>query len=83
MVLEGDEGSASCPGHSTPGKDPLSIVQEAGWTPEPVWTGVENLASTRIRSLDCPAHSQSLYQLHYPAHSVMSTTVETKILTVV
>jgi len=28
----------------TPGKDPVSIVQEAGWALGPVWTGVENLA---------------------------------------
>ena len=28
----------------TPGKDPVPIVQEAGWTPGPVWTGAENLA---------------------------------------
>ena len=34
----------------TPGKDPVSIVQEAGWAPGPVWTGAENLAPTGIRS---------------------------------
>ena len=28
----------------TPGKDPLPIVQEAGWPPGSVWTGAENLA---------------------------------------
>jgi hypothetical protein len=27
----------------TPGKDPVPIVQEAGWTPGPVWSGAENL----------------------------------------
>jgi len=27
----------------TPGKDLVPIVQEAGWAPGPVWTGVENL----------------------------------------
>ena len=27
----------------TPGKDPVPIVQEAGWAPGPVWTGAENL----------------------------------------
>ena len=27
-----------------PGKDPVPIVQEAGWAPGPVWTGAENLA---------------------------------------
>ena len=31
----------------SPGKDPLHIVQEAGWAPGPVWTGVENLAPHR------------------------------------
>jgi hypothetical protein len=46
---------------STLGKDPVSIVQEAGWAPGPVWTGAENLTPTWIRSLDHPAHSQSLY----------------------
>jgi len=30
--------------HLTPGKDPVPIVQEAGWAPGPVWTGAENLA---------------------------------------
>jgi hypothetical protein len=29
----------------TPRKDPVTIVQEAGWAPEPVWTGAEYLAS--------------------------------------
>ena len=28
----------------TPGKNPVPIVQEAGWAPGPVWTGAENLA---------------------------------------
>jgi len=27
----------------TPGKDPVPIVQEAGWALGPVWTGAENL----------------------------------------
>ena len=34
----------------TPGKDLVHIVQEAGWAPEPVWTGAENLAPTGFRS---------------------------------
>jgi hypothetical protein len=29
---------------STPGKDPVPTVQEAGWAPGPAWTGAENLA---------------------------------------
>ena len=52
----------------TPGKDPVPIVQEAGWAPGPVWTGAENLAATGIRSPDRPARSRSLYQLCYPVH---------------
>jgi len=44
-ALEGVEGSASRPGRSLPpGKDPVPVVQEAGWAPGPVWTGAENLA---------------------------------------
>jgi hypothetical protein len=52
----------------TTGKEPVPILQEAGWAPGPVWTGAENLAPTGIRSPDCPARSQSLYRLNYPAH---------------
>ena len=59
MPLEGGEGSASRPGCSLPpGKDPVPILQEAGWAPGPVWTSAENLAPTGIRSLDRPACSQ-------------------------
>jgi hypothetical protein len=52
----------------TPGKDPVPIVQEAGWAPGPVWTDVENLALTRNRSPDRPVCSLLLYRLRYPAH---------------
>ena len=38
--------------HLTPWKDPVPIVQEAGWAAGPVCTSVENLASTGIRSPD-------------------------------
>jgi hypothetical protein len=51
---------------STPGKDPVPIVQEAGWAPGSVWTGAQNLASTGIRSAERSARSQSLYRLSYP-----------------
>jgi hypothetical protein len=53
---------------STPGKDPVPIVQEAEWAPGPVWTGAENLAPTRIRSPARPARSHLLYRLSYRAH---------------
>jgi hypothetical protein len=41
-VLEGDGWSAPRPGRFTPGKDPVSIVLEAGWAPGPVWTCAKN-----------------------------------------
>jgi hypothetical protein len=53
----------------TLGKDPVPIVQEAGWAPGPVWISAENLAPTRIRSPDHPACSQSLYRLRYLVHT--------------
>ena len=46
----------------------VPIVQEAGWSPGPVWAGVENPTSNGIRSPDRPARSESLYRLSYPAH---------------
>jgi len=49
--------------HFTPGKDPVSFIQEGGWAPGPVWTG-ENSHPHR------PARSQSLYRLSYRAHSL-------------
>jgi hypothetical protein len=63
-TLEGGEESASRPGRSLPpGKDPVPIVQEAGWAPGPVWKGAENLTPSGIGSPDRPALSQSLYRL--------------------
>ena len=52
----------------TPGKEPVPIVQEAGWAPGPVWTGAENLTPIGIRSPERPACSQSLYRLSYQVH---------------
>jgi hypothetical protein len=50
-VLDGGEWSASRPGRALPpGKEPqVPIVQEAGWTPEPVWTqGLEEKSSATV-----------------------------------
>ena len=52
----------------TPGKDPVPIVQKAGWAPGPVWTGAENLAPTGIRSPDRPTSRYTDYAT--PAHPV-------------
>jgi hypothetical protein len=37
-------GQRHAPAVFNPGKDPVPIVQEAGWAPGPVCTGAENLA---------------------------------------
>ena len=60
-------GQRHAPAAFTPEKDPVPIVQEAGWATGPVLIGVENLAPTGIRSPDCPVRSKSLYRLHYPS----------------
>ena len=52
------------PGHFTRRNN---LVQEAMWDSGVVWMGRENLSPTRIQSPDHPAHSKSLYQLHYPS----------------
>jgi hypothetical protein len=51
--------------HLTSRKDPVPILQEAGWASGPVWTGAENLAPTGIRSPDRPVRRQSLHRLSY------------------
>ena len=53
--------------HFTPGKDPVPILQEAGWAPGSVWTGGKSRPH-RDSIPDRPAPSQSLYRLNYPAH---------------
>jgi len=50
--------------HFTPGKDPVPILQVAGWTPGPVWTGGKSRPH-RDSIPDHPARSQSLYLLSY------------------
>jgi hypothetical protein len=46
----------------TPGKDPVPIVQEAGWAPGPVWTGAENLAPPVF---DLPFKYPTKIQAHF------------------
>ena len=53
--------------HFTPGKDPVPILQEAGWAPGPVWTGGKSRPH-RDSIPDRPARSHSLHRLSYPAH---------------
>ena len=53
--------------HFTSGKDAVPILQEAGWTPGPVWTDGKSRPH-RDSIPDRPARSQSIYRLSYPAH---------------
>jgi len=57
-------GQRSRPDRFTPGKDPVPIVQEAGWAPGPVWTVAENLAHTGIRSPDRPTVTSRYTNIH-------------------
>jgi len=52
--------------HFTPRKDPVPILQEGGWAPEPVWTDGKSRPHQDWIP-DRPACSQSLYRLSYPA----------------
>jgi len=54
--------------HFTPGKDPVPILQEAGWATGPVWRGGKSRPH-RNSIPDCPLRSWSLYRLSYPAHN--------------
>ena len=67
-ALEGGEWSVERPGRTLPpGKEPVPILQEAGWAPGPVWKGGKSRPH-RDSIQDRPARSQSLYRLSYPAH---------------
>ena len=67
LELEGMSGQQHGPAVLYPGKDPVPIVQEAGWAPGPVWTGGKS-RPTGIRSSGRPARNQWLYRLSY--HSI-------------
>ena len=64
--------------HFTPGKDPVPILQEAGWAPGPVWTGGKSRPH-RNSIPDRPARSQSLYRLSYPTHCFIGNRTKSKV----
>ena len=66
--LDGTGWSTPRPGRllPPPRREPLPIVQKAGWAPGPVLTSAENVASTGIRSPDRPVCSQPLCPMRYP-----------------
>jgi len=49
-------GQQHSPAALYPGRDPVPILQEAGWAPGPVWTGGKSRPH-RDSILDRPAHS--------------------------
>ena len=61
--------------HFTPGKDPVPILQEAGWASGPVWTGGKS-RPYRDSIPDRPARGKSLYRLSYPAHTEISNQLD-------
>ena len=67
VALEGGDWSVA-----PPGKDPVPILQEAGWAPGLVWTGGKSRPH-RDAMPDRPARIHSLYRLSYPAHTHIST----------
>ena len=54
-------------------KEPVPIVQKAGWAPGLPGRGAKNLAPhNRIRSPDHPVRSESLYRLSYPGLIILT-----------
>jgi hypothetical protein len=65
-------GQHHAPAAFTPWKDPVPVVQEAGWAPEPVWMGAENLAPLGFdpRTLQPVVSRYTDYAIPAPEQSV-------------
>ena len=55
--------------HFTPGKDPVPIVQEAGWAPGPVWKGGKSRPHWDS-ILDSPARSSVAIPTELPGYTL-------------
>jgi len=54
-------GQRHAPAALLPGRDPVPTVQEGGWTPGPVWMGMEDLTPTGFEPQTIqPVASQAL-----------------------
>jgi len=54
----------------TPGKDPVPIVEEAGWAPGPVWTGEKSRPHRdSIPDHTRPAMLTVQYRIHFDTSS--------------
>jgi hypothetical protein len=72
-------GQHHSPATFIPGKDPVPIVQEAGWTPEPVWIGAENFAPPGFdpRTFQPVASRYTDYAIPAPSSSSSSSSSST------
>jgi len=66
VALEGGEWSSTHPGRTLlPGKDPVPILQEAGWASGPIWTGGKSRPH-RDSIPDRPARSSVAIPIELP-----------------
>jgi hypothetical protein len=66
LPLDGVDGQRYASATLTTGTTWYPLCRRLLGPQGPVWTGLENLAHTGIRSPDHPARSESLYRLSYP-----------------
>ena len=69
---KGVRGQRHAPAAFYLGKEPVPILQEAGWAPGPVWTNAKKLAPTGIRFPDRPGRSQQLRGIRYKINRTLS-----------
>jgi hypothetical protein len=61
-------------------REPITIVQEAGWVSGSLWIGTENLATIGVLTLDRPAHSESMYRLRHSARLKKTERITVKLI---
>ena len=69
VALECVNVQQHAPPYFIPRKDPVPIVQEAGWDPGPVWTGRES-HRTGNRSPDRPARNSVTIPTELPGPKI-------------
>jgi hypothetical protein len=70
LALAVDEWSSSLPGHFTPRERALGTYWIGGWVDDLEKRKFLTLLGLELQPLGHPAHSLSLYQLHYPGFEV-------------
>ena len=72
---KGVSGQHHGPAALYPGKDPVPILQGAGWAPGPVWMGGKS-RTHRDSILDCPARSSVAVTTDLPGPLPTLSTIE-------